>query len=86
MGRWRRHLLHLVLGFFGLPLNHSSNIHTQIFEMCNYGNGFNMMELYKMPTYLRRFYYSKLVEAKEKENEVNRQSSSNKPSKVRIKR
>ncbi len=54
--------------------------------MCNYGNGFNMMELYKMPTYLRIFYYNKLVEAKTKENEVSKQSSSNKPSKVRIKR
>lgn len=79
-------MLHLVLAFFGLPPNHSSNIHTQIFEMCNYGNGFSMMELYKMPTYLRRFYYNKLVEAKEKENEASKQSTSGKPSKVRIKR
>jgi hypothetical protein len=54
--------------------------------MCNYGNGFNMMELYKMPTYLRRFYYNKLVEAKEKENENNKESTSGKSSKVRIKR
>ena len=41
MVRWRRRLFHLVLAFFGLPPNHSSNIHTQIFEMCNYGNGFS---------------------------------------------
>jgi len=54
--------------------------------MCNYGNGFNMMELYKMPTYLRRFYYNKLVEAKEKENENNKEANSGKSSKVRIKR
>jgi hypothetical protein len=61
-------------------------MHTQIFEMCNYGNGFSMMELYKLPTYLRKFYYNKLVEAKTKENEVSKQSSSANPSKVRIKR
>lgn len=54
--------------------------------MCNYGNGFSMMELYKMPTYLRRFYYNKLVEAKTKENEAAKEANSGKSSKVRIKR
>jgi hypothetical protein len=39
-------------------------VHTQIFEMCNYGNGFTMMELYTMPIKFRRFYYNKLLEAK----------------------
>lgn len=32
--------------------------------MCNYGNGFTMMELYTMPIKFRRFYYNKLLEAK----------------------
>lgn len=54
--------------------------------MCNYGNGFSMMELYKMPTYLRRFYYNKLVEVKTKENEAAKTTNSGKSSKVRIKR
>ena len=54
--------------------------------MCNYGNGFSMMELYKMPTYLRRFYYNKLVEVKTKENEATKEANSGKSSKVRIKR
>ena len=37
--------------------------------MVQYGNAFSVMELYKMPTYLRLFYYKKLVEAKKQENE-----------------
>lgn len=55
--------------------------------MCNYGNGFNIMDLYHMPVHLRNFYYKKLVEAKEAENE--QVKNANKPpnsSKVRIKR
>ena len=42
------------------------------------------MDLYKMPTHLRNFYYNKLVEAKKKENE--QVETVNKASKVRIKR
>jgi len=72
------------LGFFGLPKNHSLNLHTQIFEMVNYGNGFTVMDLYKMPTHLRNFYYNKLLESKKKENEEAKKA--NNASKVRIKR
>lgn len=57
--------------------------------MCNYGNGFTMMELYKMPTKFRRFYYNKLVEAKTAESKAiekaNSPSKSN-SSKVRIRK
>jgi hypothetical protein len=42
------------------------------------------MDLYRMPTHLRMFYYNKLVEAKKKENEVAEQQQ--KQSKVRINR
>ena len=38
--------------------------------MCNYGNGFTMMELYSMPTKFRRFYYNKLLEAKTAESKA----------------
>ena len=38
--------------------------------MCNYGNGFTMMDLYQMPTKFRRFYYNKLLEAKTAENKA----------------
>jgi hypothetical protein len=56
--------------------------------MVNYGNGFTMMEIYKMPTYLRNFYYNKLVDSKTKENEQIQAANSKagKSSKVRIKR
>lgn len=52
--------------------------------MIQFGNGFSMMELYNMPTYLRLFYYNKLVEVKRKENE--QIESNKKSSKVRITR
>lgn len=53
----------------------------------NYGNGFTMMDLYKMPTHLRNFYYKKLVESKEKESEqMEKANSKAKASRVRIKR
>lgn len=54
--------------------------------MLHYGNGFIWSDLYTMPTYLRNFYYNKLVEAKKKEAEQIKESSRNttKPSKVRI--
>jgi hypothetical protein len=56
--------------------------------MVNYGNGFTMMEIYKMPTYLRNFYYNKLVDSKNKENEQIQAANTKagKSSKVRIKR
>lgn len=54
--------------------------------MVEYSNGFSMMELYKMPTHLRRFYYNKLVESKKKENEDNKKAQSANASKVRIRR
>ena len=38
--------------------------------MCNYGNGFTMMDLYKMPTKFRKFYYNKLLEAKTAESKA----------------
>jgi hypothetical protein len=54
--------------------------------MVEYSNGFSMMELYKMPTHLRRFYYNKLVESKKKENEDTKKAQSSNASKVRIRR
>lgn len=53
--------------------------------MVEYSNGFSMMELYKMPTYLRMFYYNKLVESKKKEaEEVKKSQKSSGASKVRF--
>ena len=56
--------------------------------MVNYGNGFTVMELYKMPTRLRIFYYNKLADAKKKENEQIEKSNkaAASASKVRVNR
>jgi hypothetical protein len=56
--------------------------------MVHYGNGFTMMDLYKMPTHLRNFYYKKLVDVKNKENkEIENQSKSIKSNnKVRVRK
>jgi hypothetical protein len=56
--------------------------------MCNYGNGFTMMDLYKMPTKFRRFYYNKLLEAKKAESDVVEKANkgNNVSSKVRIRK
>jgi hypothetical protein len=73
------------LGFFGLAKDHSFYIHSQIFDMIHYGNGFIWSDVYNMPTYLRNFYYNKLVDSKKKEAEQIKESKSTKSSKVRIK-
>ncbi len=59
-------------------------VHSQIFDMINYGNGFTFSDVYRMPTYLRNFYYNKLVDSKKKESEQIKKTNSQKSSKVRI--
>jgi hypothetical protein len=86
MERWRRRLSLWVSAFFGLARNHSIQVHTQIFDMVQYGNGFTVMELYKMPTYLRMFYYNKLVDSKKKEADEVKKSNKANNSKVRVNR
>lgn len=57
--------------------------------MCNYGNGFTILELYSMPTKFRMFYYNKLVEAKTAESKAiqkGNSASNSKGSKVRIRK
>ena len=54
--------------------------------MVEYSNGFTMMELYKMPTYLRMFYYNRLVDAKKKEADEVKKSNKASNSKVRVNR
>jgi hypothetical protein len=73
-----------VLAFFGLAKDHSIMVHSQIFDMINYGNGFTFSDVYQMPTYLRNFYYNKLVDSKKKESEQIKKTNSQKSSKVRI--
>lgn len=57
--------------------------------MCNYGNGFTLMDLYRIPTKFRRFYYNKLLEAKTAESkaiEKANTTSNSKGSRVRIRK
>jgi hypothetical protein len=54
--------------------------------MVQYGNGFTVMEIYKMPTYLRNFYYNKLVDAKKKESDEVKKTNKPNSSKVRVSR
>ena len=56
--------------------------------MCNYGNGFTLMDLYRMPTKYRRFYYNKLLESKKAESEAIEKANkvNNSSGKVRIRK
>jgi hypothetical protein len=44
-------------------------LHTQLWEQANYGNGFDWVSLYTMPIHWRKFYYNLLLESKKKESE-----------------
>ena len=53
--------------------------------MVQFGNGFTWSEVYFMPTYLRKFYFNKLVELKKKEaEEAKKAQSKMKSPKVRM--
>jgi hypothetical protein len=56
-------------GFFTLPINYSIQLHTQLWEQANYGNGYDWETLYKMPIHWRKFYYNLLLDSKKKEAE-----------------
>ena len=53
--------------------------------MVHFGNGFTWTEVYHMPTYLRKFYFNKLLEIKKKEaEEAKKAQSKTKIPKVRM--
>ena len=57
--------------------------------MLQAGNGFTLLELYQLPTYLRQFYFKKLSDTKNKEQkEIKKaqKAAKGKTSKVRMKR
>lgn len=82
----RRHLIyHLGLAFFTLPPDYRTQLHSQIWDMVQHGNGFTWSDVYFMPTYLRRFYFNKLVDLKKKEaDEIKKAKAKTKTPKVRI--
>ena len=53
--------------FFGLRPKDKPTLHSNIFELIYYGNGFSFSDVYDMPVYLRNFYTQKLIDAKKKE-------------------
>jgi hypothetical protein len=60
-------------------------LHSQIYDMVQHGNSFTFMDVYKMPTYLRNFYYNKLVETKKTEQKtVQELETKQKQGKVRM--
>jgi hypothetical protein len=71
--------------FFTLPADYRTQLHTQIWEMVQFSNGFTWSEVYFMPTYLRKFYFNKLLEYKKKEAEEHKKAQSKmKSPKVRM--
>ena len=70
------------LTFFTLPLDYRKQLHSQIWEMVQFSNGFTWSEVYHMPVYLRRFYFNKLIDLKKKEAEEMKKAQSK--SKVRM--
>lgn len=72
----RRWIYHLGFPFFTLPTDYKIQLHSQIWEMVQFGNGFSWSEVYFMPTYLRKFYFNKLIEFKKKEAEQAKQAQS----------
>jgi hypothetical protein len=66
----RRHLIsHSGYHFFTLPTDYKIQLHTQLWEMVQFGNGFSWRDVYTMPLHLRKFYFNKLLELKKKESE-----------------
>lgn len=59
-------------------------MHTELFEMLYYGKGFTWTELYNMPVWLRKFYYKKTIEAKEKEKKDHENLKSKKAGNTKI--
>ena len=60
-------------------------MHSQIWEMVQFSNGFTWSDVYHMPSYLRKFYFNKLIELKKKEAEENKKARSKmKSNKVRM--
>jgi hypothetical protein len=72
------------LGFFTLPPDYKNKLHTQIWELLQFGNGFTWSEVYTMPISLRKFYFNKLLELKTKESEEVKKIQNQ--SKVKIRR
>ena len=73
------------LPFFGLNPEHKPQIHNEIFELIYFGSGFTHSDVYNMPSFLRKFYYKKLSDTKQKESdEIKKAQQKSKPPKSRF--
>ena len=52
-------------------------LHSQIFDLCYYGNGFIYSDVYQMPIHIRNFYYNKLIQSKKTEKEQTEKAKKN---------
>ena len=69
--------------FFGLGSDYRPVIYDQIFDLMYFGKmGFTYTELYHMPVFQRRYYYTKLGDYLKKQNEAE-QAAVNKAKKGR---
>ena len=71
-------------GFFTLPSDYSIQLHNQIWELLQFGNGFTWRDVYFMPIQWRKFYFNKLAELKKKESEEYKKIE--RKSKVRVRK
>lgn len=56
-------------GFFGLGSDYKAHLYDQLFDLMYYGKmGWSWTELYSLPTHVRNYYYRKLADVREKEN------------------
>ena len=67
---WR---FRLARTFFGLTREYIQNVYEQFFYMKYYSN-WSLMELYNLPVGLRKWYFDKLLEQKEKEVEAEKEA------------
>lgn len=59
--------------FFGLTNEYIQNVYEQFFYMKYYSN-WSLVELYNLPVGLRKWYFDKLLEQKEKEVEAEKEA------------
>jgi len=69
--KYQRWLCPSRCSFFGLGSDYRPIIYDQIFDLMYYGKmGFTYTELYHMPVFQRRYYYTKLTDYLKRQHEA----------------
>ena len=77
MQRW---LCPSLSSFFGLGPNYRPVLYDQIFDLLYFGKmGLTFTEVYALPVYLRRYYYTKLADYLKKESDAQKGTTSSNP-------